>query len=111
MNCCFPYQNLIPFRKSVRENEINLVFPSQAQVPLTVVEVSGVHTHGMYERSWLKSLRVMLNVKVFAPQDLQANGQRLAGRTDEHDRLQRSICYSYGSKIGILAFTLPDAWH
>ena len=40
-----------------------------------MVEISGAYKHGKLDEIWLKSLRVMSNVKVFATQDGQLDGQ------------------------------------
>ena len=44
-----------------------------------MVEVNGVYNHGRYEQIWLKSMRVMSNIKVFATQDKQM-ASRSTGR-------------------------------
>ena len=44
-----------------------------------MVKVHGAQKHGKYDKIWLKNLRVMPNVKVFAMQ---------GGQLDEHSSLQ-----------------------
>ena len=61
-----------------------------------MVEADGAYKHGRYEILWLISLRVMPNVQVLP---CKTDGQRLAGRTEEHDWFHWSRCYSYGSKM------------
>ena len=50
-----------------------------------MVEVNGAYKHGRYEKIWLHTLCVMSNLKVFATQNRQTDGQtagRPAGQTN-----------------------------
>ena len=68
-----------------------------------MIEVNSAFKHGRYGKDWLKSLRVISNVKVFGTQD-----SRPADRTDEQDSLHRSIRYSYGSEKKELHFNITE---
>ena len=49
----------------------DLMTPRQGQGPwkwYKMVEVNDDYTHGIYENTWLNSLHVMSNIKVFAMQ-------------------------------------------
>ena len=65
-----------------------------------MVEVNGAYKQGSHETIWLKSLRVISNVKVFAMQ----NGQ-------PYIRIKSGWCHTSNLKIGTPVATLPGAWH
>ena len=57
-----------------------------------MVVVNGAYQHNRCERSWLKSLHIMLKAKLFATQDKLTDGQMdKASLLNKHPLLYRSI--------------------
>ena len=60
-----------------------------------LANVDDTYKHGRYERIWIISLCLM---SVFTVKDGQKEGQTTAGRLDECNWLQKSVCFSYDHK-------------